>query len=339
MSRVTPGGVTEYVATTGREVLLLAGEAPPRGITRALERRVSVLSVPLIAPDRVEVLGALTLAAKPDQDFNAGDAKLANAIASQLATALYTSRVVDTLRSAEGVRRELEIASGIQRALLPSSPPSLPGTRLAALCAPAANVGGDYYDLLVSEDGRLSLVVADVAGHSIGSALMMAMARSILRREIADGKPPNAVLAGTNDGLYDDLVAAGLFITAFCARYDPKQRLLEYANAGHNHPMLRRVDGAVEELDADGAAVGILADVVFEGRSALLVPGDALLLYTDGATEAANPAGEPFGEKRLREAFLRGDSPSELYDAVRSHTEGAPQADDVTLVLLRAEAD
>ena len=334
---VSPGGVTEYVARTGREVLLHDGEPPPPGIERPTDRRVSVLSVPLVAPEGGNVLGALTLAAKPSGDFTAGDAKLAHAIARQLAAALYTSGVVAELRAAEGVRRELEIAAEIQRALLPGSPPSVPGARLQALCVPAANVGGDYYDLIVGADGRLSLVIADVAGHSIGSALLMAMTRSILRREISDGTPPDGVLERTNAGLYDDLVAAGLFITAFCARYDPAGGLLEYANAGHNRPLLRRLDGSVEELDADGAALGILAAVPFEGRSVPLAPGDALLLYTDGATEAASPSGEQYGEERLREAFVAGIRADDLFDHVRDHRNGVAQVDDVTFVLLELE--
>jgi serine phosphatase RsbU (regulator of sigma subunit) len=334
---VTPGGVTEYVARTGREVLLHEDELPPPGIERGHDRRMSVLSVPLVAPEGGDVLGALTLAAKPHGDFTAGDAKLATAIARQLAAALYTSGVVAELRAAEGVRRELEIAAEIQRALLPGSPPSLAGVRLRALCEPAANVGGDYYDLIVGADGRLSLVIADVAGHSIGSALLMAMARSILRREISEGTAPDGVLERTNVGLYDDLVAAGLFITAFCARYDPARGLLEYANAGHNRPMLRRADGSVEELDADGAALGILAAVPFEGLSVALGPGEALLLYTDGATEAAAPSGEPFGEERLSEAFLAGLPPAGLFERVREHCRGVAQVDDVTFVMLERE--
>jgi serine phosphatase RsbU (regulator of sigma subunit) len=341
LAKVTPGGVTEYVARTGREMLLLEGEPPPPGIERALDRRVSVLCVPLVAPDGEEILGALTLAAKPEGDFNAGDAKLAKAIASQLATALYTSRVVGALRSAEGVRRELEIASGIQRAMLPAAPPKIQGASLGALCVPASNVGGDYYDFLVDGDGRVSLVIADVAGHSIGSALMMAMARSILRREITAGKAPADVLAGTNSTLYDDLVASGLFITMFCGRFEPERRILEYANAGHNPPLLRRADGRFEELDADGAALGILAEVVFEGRSVALGAGDGVLLYTDGITETANPDGVQFGEERLKAAFVADafqDLPDLLYRAARSYAAGVSQTDDLTLVSLHVDA-
>jgi serine phosphatase RsbU (regulator of sigma subunit) len=338
ITTIIPGGVAEYVAATGQELLLHEGEDPPEGVVRGDAGARSLLSVPLLGPTEAhEVLGSLTLADKQGSEFTAGDAKLATAIAAQLASSLYTSRLVESLRSSEGLRRELAIAAGIQRSLLPKAPPTLPGARIEALCVPAANVGGDYYDFLVDDAGRLSLLVADVAGHSIGSALMMAMGRSILRLEISEGKTPEVVLGAANATMYEDLVAAGLFITVFCARYDRSLGLLEYANAGHNLPMLTTGSGGFQELDADGAAIGILPDVTFEGRSVELAPGDALLLYTDGATEAADQAGVQFGEARLREAFVRGDSPEAVFAAVRSHSAGVRQADDVTLVALRIE--
>jgi serine phosphatase RsbU (regulator of sigma subunit) len=334
-----PDGVTEHVAATGRELLLHEDDPGPAGRPRA-ERR-PLLSVPLLPPGDAVPLGALTLAAKPDgARFTAGDAKLATAVATQLAAALYTSRLVESLRAAEAVRREVEIAAGIQRALLPERPPDLPGAELAALCVPAANVGGDYYDLLVDEEGRLSVVIADVAGHSVGSALMMAMARSVLRRELASDADPAAVLRATNTALFDDLARAGLFITAFCAQFDPASGALEYANAGHNPPLLRRAaNGETRELDADGVALGILRDAEFEHGSAALGPGDVVLLYTDGVTEAAGADGQ-FGEERLRAAI--GDMPAgelvdAVYAAVRAYA-GDARGDDVTLVALRAEA-
>jgi sigma-B regulation protein RsbU (phosphoserine phosphatase) len=331
------GGITEHVASSGRELLLHESDSGPGGAVRELHQ--SVLSVPLIPPGEEVAIGALTLVAKRDRvEFTAGDAKLANTVATQLAAAIHTSRLVDARRAAESVRREMEIAAGIQRTLLPERPPDLPGVELAALYVPAATLGGDYYDFVVDGAGRVSVVIADVAGHSIGSALMMAMARSIVRRELAEGGRPATVLAATNDALFDDLVRAGLFITAYCARFDPSSGSLLYANAGHNPPLLRRfANGAVSELDADGAALGILAGIGFEEGEARLDAGDAVLLYTDGVTEAAR-ADEQFGERRLEAAF-DGRSPQELVDgiyaAVRAHA-GDARGDDVTLVALQA---
>src|SRR5439155_19927692 len=132
--------------------------------------------------------------------------------------------------------------------------------------------------------GRLFVFIADVAGHSISSALLMAMGRSTLRREIAAGASPATVLAVTNRTMFRDLVTVELFITMFCASYDPATRTLHYANAGHNPPLLRSGDEVIE-LDGDGAAIGILEEVVFEQGEITMAPGDRLMLYTDGATE------------------------------------------------------
>jgi serine phosphatase RsbU (regulator of sigma subunit) len=336
-ARLDAGGITEHVASTGRELLLHADDPAPGDAPRVPGQ--SVLSVPLIPPGEEVAIGALTLArARGGAEFSAGDAKLATAVAAQLAAAIHTSRLVDARRAAETVRREVEIAAGIQRTLLPERPPDLRHVELAALYVPAATLGGDYYDFIVDESGRLSVVIADVAGHSIGSALMMAMARSILRRELTEGGEPATVMEATNDALYDDLVRAGLFITAYCARFDPETRELLYANAGHNPPLLRGVEsGDVTELDADGASLGILPWVGFEQGKTELVPGDAVLLYTDGVTEAAGPDGQ-FGEQRLQRLF-DGRSPHDLvgtvYAAVRAHA-GDARGDDITLVAMRA---
>jgi sigma-B regulation protein RsbU (phosphoserine phosphatase) len=324
------------VVETGRELLLHEGDELPGG-GRA---ETPILSVPLLLPADQGVIGALTIVGVAGSRFTAGHAKLTEAVSRLLASAIYRSRAIDSLRASEAVRQELDIAAGIQRSLLPAAPPEVRGVELAALCVAAANVGGDYYDFVADDDGSVSLVIADVAGHSIGSALMMAIARSILRRELSEGAHPAAVLAATNAATFDDLVRSGLFITAFCARYDPRTGRLEYANAGHNLPLLhRRAAAEIAELDADGASLGILRDVEFEQGEVVLEPGDGLLLYTDGVTEAAAPDGEQFGEERLR-SLVDGRGPAALaaavYAAVRDHVGPAGHGDDVTLVALRA---
>jgi len=337
-------GITAQVAVTGRRLLVHPDEAHGDGAARGGTFE-AVLSVPLATSEEAALegaLGALTLIGKPaGERFKAGDAKLATAVAAQLAAAIQKTRYIEELREAERVQREVELAATIQRSLLPAAPPAVPGISLAGRCAPAANVGGDYYDFLAGHGG-VSLLIADVSGHSIGSALMMAMARSILRREIGEGKRPAEVLAAANVTLFEDLVNSALFITAFCARYDPATRELAYANAGHNLPLLRRADDTVEELDADGAALGILPDIAFEERRTTLAPGEIVVLYTDGVVEARALGGEHFGEERLAHLLsgaARGPEAlaDDVYAAVRTHTGDVPQQDDVTLVVLRCE--
>jgi sigma-B regulation protein RsbU (phosphoserine phosphatase) len=236
------------------------------------------------------------------------------------------------------------MAAGIQMVMLPAEPPTVQGADVAGLCLPAANVGGDYYDLLLDDHGRLVILIADVAGHSIGSALLMAMARSILRREIIQGQPPSEVLRATNEAMYTDLVNAGLFITMFCAVYDPAAGLLTFANAGHNPPVLARADGSSLELDGDGAAVGFLPEVEFEELSETIGPGDCLLLYTDGVVEAMDPVEEAFGEERLTElvATMSAGGAQALIqavvDALNDFTAGGHQRDDITMIAVRRTA-
>jgi serine phosphatase RsbU (regulator of sigma subunit) len=259
---------------------------------------------------------------------------------------IAASRVTDlhhSLRTKQQLTdQEIRIAAGVQRSLLPGVPPALDGASVAGRCFPATNVGGDCFDYVADAEGRLVLFIADVAGHSISSALLMAMGRSTLRGQIAAGASPAAVLAATNHTMYGDLVTTELFITMFCARYDPRSGLLEYANAGHNTPLLCS-GGDVVELDADGVAIGILDAVDFEEGATTMAPGDRLLLYTDGVVEALDANDEQFGDARLHALMLadRGLTPARfvehVYAAVGAHAAGAAQQDDITLVALQAE--
>jgi sigma-B regulation protein RsbU (phosphoserine phosphatase) len=162
----------------------------------------------------------------------------ARLIAATRVTALHRQ----VLEQQRALRNEVDMAAGIQAGLLPTAPPRVAGADVAGLCLPAATVGGDYFDHMIDHEGRLVLLIADVAGHSIGSALLMAMARSVLRREVAGGATPAEVLGATNAEMYSDLVNVGLFITMFCAVYDPADGALSFANAGHNPPVLARRD-------------------------------------------------------------------------------------------------
>jgi len=338
--------VSGHVAATGAHVLLHPGQSWSGDEEHDGE---AVLSVPLLRPGGVEerggqtAVGALSLVGKTvGERFSAGDARLASTIATELAVAIQNSRLVEAERQAERARQEVEIAAGIQRGLLPATPPEIPGADVAGMCVPATSVGGDYFDILLADTGRLTLVIADVAGHSIGSALMMAMARIILRREVSEGHGPAAVLRATNEAMHDDLVRAGLFITAFCAQYDPFSRRLCYANAAHNLPLICMAkSGRVLELDADGMPLGILEDVDYEERTLELAPGDTLLLYTDGVVEARDGNGEQFGDDRLHDALLVGAPEGSgrlaegILAAVRGHLGDGAQQDDVTLLALR----
>ncbi len=306
------------------------------------------ISVPLVySTQRAEekVLGVINMADKESgQTFTSEDLKLLTAIGTQAAIAIYNSRLVEELKEAERVKREMEIAQRIQMSLLPEKPPQVEGLELAGRCVPASAVGGDYYDFF-SADGQVSFLVADVSGHSVGSALMMAITRNVLRSEIARGKSPAEVLASTNVAMYEDLSQAELFITAFYTSYDKETRILTYANGGHNLPFVWRACEAPENgytfLDTDGMLVGVLEDVFYEERTMELRPGDVLILYTDGVTEARNQGEEQFGEERLyRVVKEKGHLPAqelldEIYRRVREFSGGLAQRDDITVIIMK----
>ncbi len=343
-------GISGRVAALGKQVLLHAREPSSPDPKRKKDTLEAVLSIPLILPTdqskgQHEVLGVITLAGKPPgEDFSAGEAKLLTTIMIQVTVAIHNSRLIQALREAERVQQQIEIAARIQQSLLPKHPPQLPAVELAGECISAANVGGDYYDFVTDEAGRLTLLIADVSGHSVGSALMMVMARSILRHEIALGKPIATVLADTNTAMLNDLIQAEMFISVFCARYDPATHQLTFANGGHNPPLLwRKKTGQIIPLNSDGLIVGVLENVVYEERAITLHPGDALILYTDGVIEARNPDGEQFGQDRVQELLTEYGSLSSdvlakrLYKAIRRHIQDTIQQDDMTFLILKVQ--
>jgi serine phosphatase RsbU (regulator of sigma subunit) len=335
-------GITAYVASSGQRVLLHLDEGWPSGVPRPGAPVDALLSVPLLVPSLdgsdPKRIGAMTLMGRPNGDrFTAGHSMLAATVSGILASALSHARLAAELRTTEDAKRQMELASAVQQSLLPNRQPDIVGVTTAGMSVAATNVGGDYYDLIQDRSGRLTLLIADVTGHSVGSALMMAGARSILRREVLAGNSPAAVLRTTNDATLDDLTNAGLFITMFCARWDPANNELRYSSGGHNPPLLRTSDGIVE-LDADGMPAGLMADVVYEERSTLLSPGDTLLLYTDGCVEARDPSGQQFGIERLKRHLTQEADPdlliSSVFAAVESHTEGHARQDDLTLAAM-----
>jgi phosphoserine phosphatase RsbU/P len=244
-------------------------------------------------------------------------------------------------RRAESSRHELEIARRLQLSLLPEAPLVLPSVKLAGLCVPASDVGGDYFDFFRNSDA-VDAVIADVSGHSVGAALIMAGVRSALRAEACKAGGPAQVLNDLNELLYDDLTRAELFLTMFYLSYESGTCTLKYANAGHNNALLLQAgDTTCTPLDAEGLVLGVQQDVAFEERSLKLAVGDRLLLYTDGMTEAENQRGEFFGVDRLCSLFSAYRTlPAEallerLLSDVRAFCGETPIRDDVSMAVLQ----
>jgi sigma-B regulation protein RsbU (phosphoserine phosphatase) len=239
--------------------------------------------------------------------------------------------------------REMKQVAEIQRSLLPQRLPQVPGLDIAASYKTAARAGGDYYDFFDLGDGRWGLLVADVSGHGTPAAVVMSMLRTLLHAQCKRDVSPAELLGSVNERMIEQAHRHnGTFTTAFYGVYDPSDRGLQYACAGHNPPLLIESSTRVRELDeAQALPLAIDRHIEFDEAKTELSCGDTLLLYTDGITEATNDKGEMYGRERLV-GCIRGDSPSaqHIIDCVTrkliGFTGGTLQDDDQTLVALRA---
>ena len=257
------------------------------------------------------------------------------------------NRMVSTIRQygeelAHG-RSERAIAAEIQAAFLPRTLPPVPGFDCAAVNRPAREVGGDLHDLIPLSAGRLALVCADVSGKGMPAALFMALIRTQLRSAAPRYASPAKVVRTANEACCEDAGERGTFVTTFYGVLRPGARTLRYVNAGHNPPLLLRAStGTFETLEPTGPALGLVCDAAFSEAEVAIEPGDLLVLYTDGVIDAIDGADTEFGEERFRATVqsLR-DAPAGaivegILAAVGTHAGGAPQFDDITLVVVRA---
>ncbi len=238
------------------------------------------------------------------------------------------------------VEQELGTARSIQHALLPKDLPKLEGWKIAYHYQPAREVGGDFYDFLSLDEGRVGIVIGDVSGKGIAAALVMANTQSVLRAVARRGNiAPGQVLAEANEVLYA-YIPAGTFVTCFYGILDPESGRIIYANAGHDPPYLQR-DGDAQELMAGGMPLGLMPGMPYEEKESVLAAGDDLLFYSDGLVEAHDPEGEMFGFPRLRKLIMSQSTGSgeELVDFLlaeltRFTGTDSEQEDDITLVNL-----
>jgi sigma-B regulation protein RsbU (phosphoserine phosphatase) len=245
------------------------------------------------------------------------------------------------------MKRDLQIAKEIQTWLLPAHPPVVPGLEIAFTTRPANTVAGDYYDVFSrpcdgSSTETFLLAVADVAGKSVPAAMLMATIQASLKTLCTTPGPLTELVRRMNVYACSNSQNGRRFTTAFIAEYDPASRRLVYVNAGHNAPMLRRQSGAIEMLEIGGLPLGVMDSAPYQSGTVTLQSGDWLVIYTDGVIEAQNIRNDEYGEARLT-AMLHANasvSPAALLDRIMFDldvfVDGAPQHDDVTLMLLRS---
>ena len=242
------------------------------------------------------------------------------------------------------LQNELDLATKMQQSILPTRYPQASGFSLFGHMEAARAVGGDFFDIMKLENGRIGMAIADVSDKGVPAALFMMSTRTLLKGAAVGLADPGAVLREVNDLLNDDNEAS-MFVTVLYATFDPASGELTYANGGHNSPLVVRADGSSELLPLTGGiALGVVPDYQYAQNSVTLEPGDTLVLYTDGVTEAMNEAHEEFGVERLRAIFASGPlgdsraTSEAVFDAVHAFAGDTPQSDDVTcLTLCRGE--
>jgi sigma-B regulation protein RsbU (phosphoserine phosphatase) len=339
----------------------LASASEVQRAVRQKERDVLMqLKARLLMPIRTkdQLVGLMCLGqCRARHQYDATDKEMLKSVASQLALVIENSRLAERLVATEKLRRELELAAEVQRRLLPTHVPDCAAVDLTGFCQPASGVGGDYYDFFRLDDHRVGIAIADVAGKGIGAALQMSTVQATLRSLLADpahqwNGSPTKMVAILNRLLRHSTGGAN-YVTLFYAEFDERARRLAYVNAGHNPPILLRpnppnVANAVvefKELSCGGTFVGMFEHCDYEEEVVQMQPGDVLVGFTDGLSEALNVKGWEFGEVRIRETLAETarltvhEIRDEMVRRVQTWSEGVPQHDDLTFIVLKVRPE
>ncbi len=299
----------------------------------------SLLCVPMIV--KASLIGVLTAYNKRGSDqFTEEDQRLLAIIAGQSAQVVENARLYEEEQALMTMREEIRLAARIQLDLLPKSPPAVPGYEVAGKSIPAQLVGGDYFDFIAMDGERLAVCLGDVSGKGLPASLLMANLQATLRGQTLLNESCRTCVRRANKLLYQS-TSAEKFVTLFYSILNPVTHCLCYTNAGHETPLLLSKGHPVQGLSTGGVVLSILEDFPYEEQSVELGPGDLIVVYSDGVTEAVNPGQEQFGVDRLRSVVEqhRDEAPSALVDqvigAVQAHAGAAPQMDDITLVAVR----
>jgi len=313
-----------------------------------LDRLQAELLLPL--PGRSQLIGVMALGPKQSEEpYSRSDRRLLSSVALQTGLAIENSTLVHTLAQESAQRqriaREIEIARQVQERLLPQSYPVVAGVDFAGLSRTAQEVGGDYYDFIPLDSGRLGIAIGDVSGKGISAALLMAGLRASLRAMTINGSDDLAKTMRYINRLVYESSAINRYATFFFAILDPVTLEMQYVNAGHNPPMLVRGDSPeVVRLEAGGTVVGLLPEVIYQSASVILRPGDILICFTDGISEAMDMADEEWSEERMLAAAQKTPHAAAeqvlraVFQAADEFTGEAPQHDDMTLLLVRVKA-
>ncbi|HYN25461.1 MAG TPA: SpoIIE family protein phosphatase [Pyrinomonadaceae bacterium] len=337
--------VLDEVVMRGKSVLTSDAQQDPRFAsgTVVLQGIRSVLAVPLGVSEKVF---GIIYADSPIADgrFTEDHLKVLTTLASVAAIRVENARLAEARLQQERLERELQLAMEIQQRFQPTAPPVVPGYELQGISFPCYEIGGDYYDFIEREDGRLVIALGDVSGKGTAAALLMSSLHASVHAQTGSHDTLSETISAVNRYLADN-IPANRFVTLFYAELDPASGALSFLNAGHNPPLIVHAAGTVEQLASGGLPLGIKRNAEYrEGRTQMQM-GDILVIYSDGVTEAASPSGEEFGATRLYEVVSRNIDASaagvrdRIESALTKFSQGTQAADDITLVIVKRQAE
>lgn len=300
----------------------------------------SVLCVPIRF--KAKLIGILMVTNKKTHEpFRKNDLRLLSIIAAQSGQLIRNSQLQEEALEKKRMEHELGMASKIQLSLLPKETPKLPHLDMCSYFNPADEVGGDYYDYFLLDEDKFAVVQADVSGHGASAALIMTLAKGVLHSITHKFKSTDQVLAEMNSVL-GPILPREMFVTILFLVFDFKQNTLRYSNGGHT-PLLfyNSQDHSCEMLELPGPALGLTSLAAYKEREIHLHPGDLLVIYTDGVTEAFDAQGEMFAETRLKKAVAEvasnkaGEVVQHVKESLQHFTQGAPQSDDIAMIAVK----
>ncbi|HSE30715.1 MAG TPA: GAF domain-containing SpoIIE family protein phosphatase [Pyrinomonadaceae bacterium] len=331
-------GLIGHVAMTGEPIISPDVRENPVYLN-ARDRTRSEMVAPIISND--EVIGVFDLESDMLDAYSKDDLDVLMLLASQVAIIIEKVMLHEQLIEKKRLEGQLEVARQVQLELLPANDPELSGYDISAYNFPTEEVSGDYYDWVAIYEDQIAIVIADVSGKGVPAALLMAFLRASLRAATHIGYATHISMAKVNYLLWES-IERNQFVTAFYGILDGSNRTLSYSNAGHNPPLLVEANGKHRFIDRGGQPLGMFRDTRYHEYYLSFEPGDLLVLYTDGATEATNPSGEEYGRERLVEAvkahshLSARDLITHLQGEVLNWTDGLGAGDDVTFFVIKA---
>ena len=331
-------GFLGSVALTGKPIISNDVRNDPVYVN-ARDRTRSEMVAPIISND--EVIGCFDLESDELNAYGNDDLEVLMLLASQVAIIIDKVELHEQLIEKKRLQGQLEVARQVQLELLPPNDPQLPGYDISAYNFPTEEVSGDYYDWVRIYEDQIGIVIADVSGKGVPAAILMAFLRASLRAASQIGYATNISMAKVNSLLWES-IERNQFVTAFYGILDATNKTLSFSNAGHNWPILIKAGGEIRFLDEGEQPLGMFQHTRYHQYHVLLEPGDVLVLYTDGASEAESPGGEEFGRERRVEAVKNSlDKPARemiasIQMAVLEWTASAGANDDVTFFVIKA---